>query len=186
MRSPTSWSVSGSRSGTSWPSRSKPARRSGRGLLDRQGVLQAVRAGLHRRRRARPDPGAHRLPRTAEDVYLYRTRMPPETARKFFMEYIREINSLKQHPNGTTRSPRTAPRRGAAHPRLRRQGSTTTGRCCSPATRPSMPTKTGGLDTRIPFEELRKLSYINPRARALGDDPEFSRKIREGLPAPGR
>ena len=43
----------------------------------------------------------------------------------------------------------------------------------------------GALDTRIPFEELRKLSYINPKARAVGDDPEFSRKIREGLPNPG-
>ena len=41
-----------------------------------------------------------------------------------------------------------------------------------------------GLDTRIPFEELRKLSYVNPKAVALGDDPEFSRKIREGLPRP--
>jgi hypothetical protein len=40
----------------------------------------------------------------------------------------------------------------------------------------------GALDTRIPFEEFRKLSYINPKARAIGDDLEFSRKIREGLP----
>jgi len=40
----------------------------------------------------------------------------------------------------------------------------------------------GSLDTRIPFEELRKLSYINPKAHAIGDDPQFSRKIREGLP----
>jgi len=40
----------------------------------------------------------------------------------------------------------------------------------------------GSLDTRIPFEELRKLSYINPKARAVGDDSEFSRKIRESLP----
>ena len=44
----------------------------------------------------------------------------------------------------------------------------------------------GGLDTDIPFAELRKLSYVNPKARALGDDPEFSRKLREGLPAPWR
>ena len=49
-----------------------------------------------------------------------------------------------------------------------------------------MPTRLGGLDTGIPFAELRKLSYVNPRARALGDDPEFSRKLREGLPAPWR
>jgi hypothetical protein len=44
----------------------------------------------------------------------------------------------------------------------------------------------GALDKRIPFEKLYKLSLVNPKARALGDDPEFSRKIREGLPRPGR
>jgi hypothetical protein len=42
----------------------------------------------------------------------------------------------------------------------------------------------GSLDTRIPFEELRKLSCINPKASAVGDDPEFSRKIPESLPGP--
>ena len=42
----------------------------------------------------------------------------------------------------------------------------------------------GALDTTISFEELRKRSHINPKARAIGDDPAFSRKIREGLPRP--
>ena len=40
------------------------------------------------------------------------------------------------------------------------------------------------LDTRIPFKELRKLSYITPKAKAVGDDPEFSRKTPESLPGP--
>jgi hypothetical protein len=44
----------------------------------------------------------------------------------------------------------------------------------------------GGLDRRLPFEELKRQSYTNPRARAAGDDPEFSRKLRTGLPRPGR
>ncbi|MCU0540182.1 MAG: hypothetical protein MUF46_09905 [Desulfobacterales bacterium] len=43
----------------------------------------------------------------------------------------------------------------------------------------------GALDSRLPFEELRALSHINPKARAVGDDPEFSRKIRADLPKPG-
>jgi hypothetical protein len=42
----------------------------------------------------------------------------------------------------------------------------------------------GALDTRIPFEELKRRSYINPKAQAIGNDPDFSRKIREGIPSP--
>lgn len=42
----------------------------------------------------------------------------------------------------------------------------------------------GALDTRLPFQELRKLSYINPKAHVIRNDPDFSRKIREGLPRP--
>ncbi len=42
----------------------------------------------------------------------------------------------------------------------------------------------GALDIRIPFEELKRRSYINPKAHTIGNDPDFSRKIREGLPLP--
>jgi hypothetical protein len=43
----------------------------------------------------------------------------------------------------------------------------------------------GGLDTRLPFEVLRRTSLINERANRAGNDPGFSEKIREGLPLPG-
>ena len=43
----------------------------------------------------------------------------------------------------------------------------------------------GALDTSIPFVELKKLSHINPKAHVFGNDLEFSRKIREGLPNTG-
>jgi hypothetical protein len=121
-----------------------------------------------------------------EDVYLYRTRMPPETARKFFMEYVQEINSLKQHAQwyNTLTSNCTVDiiklirdfgGRATYNWKVLLSGYT-----------PLYAYELGGLDTSIPFAELRKLSYVNPRARALGDDPEFSRKLREGLPAPWR
>ncbi|MCI0587507.1 MAG: DUF4105 domain-containing protein [Planctomycetes bacterium] len=42
----------------------------------------------------------------------------------------------------------------------------------------------GGLDKSLPFEELRAKSLINERAQAAGDSPDFSRRIREGLPIP--
>jgi hypothetical protein len=124
--------------------------------------------------------------RPPEDVYLYRTRMPRENARKFFMEYVRQINSMKDHPEwyntvtsnctvDVVRLIRDAGGKAGYNWKVLLSGYT-----------PLYAYELGGLDTRIPFEELRKLSYINPRAVAIGDDPEFSMKIREGLPTPAR
>ena len=39
----------------------------------------------------------------------------------------------------------------------------------------------GRLDTSLPFDELRRRSRVNERAVA-DDAPDFSRRIREGLP----
>ena len=40
----------------------------------------------------------------------------------------------------------------------------------------------GSIDTSLPFAELKRLSRINDRARAADRDPDFSRRIRDGLP----
>ncbi|MGA8020911.1 MAG: DUF4105 domain-containing protein [Desulfobacterales bacterium] len=120
-----------------------------------------------------------------EDVYLYRLRMPTSNARKFFMEYIRQINSLKESPewyntlttNCTTnvvRHVRTFEGRVKYNWKVLLSGYAT-----------QYAYELGALDTRLSFDELRKRSYINPKASALGDDPDFSRKIRQGLPRPG-
>ena len=121
-----------------------------------------------------------------EDVYLYRARMTPENSRKFFMEYIRQINSMKENPewyntlttNCTTDVVRLIRDFGGR--------ATYNWKVLLSGYAPQYAYELGSLDTRIPFEELRKLSYINPKTRAVGDDPEFSRKIRAGLPRPGR
>jgi hypothetical protein len=42
----------------------------------------------------------------------------------------------------------------------------------------------GRLDTSKPFAELEKMSHVNARAHAADKDPEFSQRIREGLPRP--
>jgi hypothetical protein len=121
-----------------------------------------------------------------EDVYLFRTRMSPENARKFFMEYIRQINSMKENPewyntlttNCTTDVVRLIRAFGGQ--------ATYNWKVLLSGYAPQYAYERGALDKRIPFEKLHKLSLVNPKARALGDDPEFSRKIREGLPRPGR
>jgi hypothetical protein len=42
----------------------------------------------------------------------------------------------------------------------------------------------GSLDTSLPFAELRSISLINDQAHAADQDPDFSARIREGLPRP--
>jgi hypothetical protein len=117
-----------------------------------------------------------------EDVYLYRGHMTPENSRKFFMEYVRQINSLKENPEWyntlTTNCTTDVVRLSRAYGGKARYNW----KVLLSGYAPQYAYQNGSLDTRIPFEELRKLSYINPKARAIGDDPRFSRKIREGLP----
>jgi hypothetical protein len=42
----------------------------------------------------------------------------------------------------------------------------------------------GSLDTSMPFAELKAISLINAKAHAADQDPDFSARIREGLPRP--
>ena len=120
--------------------------------------------------------------RKGEDIYLYRTMSSPEKARERFLEYVHSLNVL--------------------HTRPRWYNAITTN--CTTAIRAQRPTgermpwdwrillngkademmyqrhliATGGL----PFGELKKRSLIDERARAADQDPEFSQRIRQGLP----
>jgi hypothetical protein len=40
----------------------------------------------------------------------------------------------------------------------------------------------GAIDRSLPFPVLKARSHVNERAKAAGEDPRFSARIREGLP----
>ena len=42
----------------------------------------------------------------------------------------------------------------------------------------------GGLDTSLPFEQIKRRSYINPVAQAADKAEDFSQQIRVNLPKP--
>jgi hypothetical protein len=42
----------------------------------------------------------------------------------------------------------------------------------------------GSLDTSMPFTELKARSLINDQAHAADQAPDFSARIRDGLPRP--
>jgi hypothetical protein len=114
----------------------------------------------------------------------FRTRMSHENACKYFLEYIRQINSIRDQPEWYNTLTTNCTTNVVRHVRAFGGLAKYTWKVLLSGHAPQYAYELGSLDTSIPFEVLRKRSYINPKTRVVGDDPEFSRKIREGLPRP--
>lgn len=117
-----------------------------------------------------------------EDVYLYRLNVPMDFARKVFLDYLREVNSLKDHPQwyrAITTNCTTSIRHHTAqfNPDARWDW-----RIIVNGYIDEMLYEEGRLDRSLPFPELKKRSHINERARSVKDVADFSRLIRVGLP----
>ena len=117
-----------------------------------------------------------------EDVYLYPVHGPIENGRRVFLEYMHQINTLKDKPefyntlttNCTTaiwQNTRINPGHVAFSWKLLLSGHV-----------PEYLYEAGRLDTSLPFEDLKKRSRINDAAQAADRAPDFSRRIRAALP----
>ena len=119
-----------------------------------------------------------------EDVYLYRTTLTPEQAREVLLSYVRRANALKARPefyNALTSNCATNVLDHARDGGLPAEMSwdiMLSGYAARQAYR------NGRIDTSMPFEQLEKRSRINDAALAAGNDPDFSKAIRAGLPNP--
>ncbi len=116
----------------------------------------------------------------SEEVYLYRLKMPRENARKFFMEYINQVNAMKKKPEWYNTLTTNCTTNVVRHVRAFGGRAKYNWKVLLSGYAPQYVYELGALDSRLPFDELRKRSYINSKAHAIGDDPDFSRKIREG------
>lgn len=119
-----------------------------------------------------------------EDVYLYRIRMPPANRRALFLEYVRQINALHERAQWYNTLTTNCTTNVVRHTRTYGGRARYNWRVLLSGHAPRYAYDLGGLDTSLPFEELRRMSLVNPKARAVGDAPDFSRRIREGLPLP--
>ncbi|MEO8426118.1 MAG: DUF4105 domain-containing protein [Verrucomicrobiota bacterium] len=119
--------------------------------------------------------------RHGEEVYLFRLRGSPEQARKFFLDYLRRMNSLRQRPewysavtdNCTTgiRMQRAADDRAPWDWRMLVNGHGDT-----------LLYERGMIATNLPLADLKQRCHINERARAADNSTDFSRQIRIGVP----
>jgi hypothetical protein len=116
-----------------------------------------------------------------EDIYLYRLKSTPEMARASFLEYIRTLNVLHDHPrwyNAVTDNCTTAIR----HQRAVSERMPLDWRMLINGYGDQMLYERGEIDTSLPFAELKRRSLIDDRAKAADHAPDFSALIRVGLP----
>lgn len=119
-----------------------------------------------------------------EDVYVYRLHGPLENGRRVFLQYMQRINDLKAKPefyntlidNCTTGIWMNA-RINPGHVPL-------SWKVFASGYLPEYLHGVGMLAPGVPFAELQRLGYINPRAQAADEAADFSRLIRVGLPGP--
>jgi len=117
-----------------------------------------------------------------EQAYLYRLRVPRDAARAFLREYLREVNELAAQPrwyNALTHNCTTTIR---YHAQQVGESRRLDWRLFANGRADEMLYDQGRLDTTLPFPELKARSDITSKAKAADADPEFSARIRDGLP----
>ncbi len=117
-----------------------------------------------------------------EQVYLYRIHMPAAQARALLVDYLEEVNRLGAHPrwyNALTQNCTTTIR---GHVQGVGAGGRLDWRLLANGHIDELLYQRGQIDTGLPFAELRARSNITEKAKAAGDSPDFSARIRAGLP----
>jgi hypothetical protein len=116
-----------------------------------------------------------------EDVYVYRVHGPVENGRRLFLQYIKEINALKDRPQwyntlstNCTTAIWTHTRINPGHPPL-------SWKVLASGYVPEYLYEIGRLGSDLPFAELQRRAHVNARAQAADRAADFSRKIRAGL-----
>ena len=118
-----------------------------------------------------------------EDVHLYRIRGSPAFARAMLLDYLESVNRLAHAPqwyNALTHNCTTTIRR---HAQAVGTGNPFDWRILANGYLDELGYKRHQINTSLPFPELRQKSDITARARGPVDRADFSRLIREGLPA---
>ena len=118
-----------------------------------------------------------------ERVFLYRLRGSPALARRLLVSYLDQINRLARTPqwyNALTHNCTTAVR-GHMVPYVK--NAVWSWKILLNGRLDEHLYAIGAVRQDLPLAELRARGHVNDRARAAEHDPDFSRQIREGVPA---
>jgi Domain of unknown function (DUF4105) len=119
-----------------------------------------------------------------ENVYIYRTRAPLRNIRRIFLDYIKNMNDMRERPRFYNTLTTNCTTTILMHTRINPESPPMSWKVLLSGYVPEYLYELGRIDTTKPFPELEKLSRVNPHAQAADTDPDFSQRIRVRLPLP--
>jgi len=117
-----------------------------------------------------------------EDVYLFRTIGPLENGRRVFLDYMRDINELREHPRFYNTLTTNCTTMILAHTMVNPGHLPYSWKILLSGYTPEYAYDMGRLERSLPFAELKRRVHVNAAAQAADHAPDFSQRIRAGLP----
>jgi hypothetical protein len=119
-----------------------------------------------------------------EDVYVYRVKAPLVNIRRGFLDYVKTMNEMRERPQFYNTLTTNCTTSILFHTRMNPESPPLSWKILLSGYVPDYLYELGRLDNTRSFVELERISRVNERAHAVGEDAAFSRRIREGLPNP--
>ena len=119
-----------------------------------------------------------------EDVYVYRMKGSAENGRRVFLQYMDEINALKDRPDWYNTLVTNCTTAIWMHTRINPDHPPLSWKILASGYVPEYLYEIGKLDVKLPFAEVQRRAHVNARARAADKAADFSRQIRVAWPEP--
>jgi hypothetical protein len=113
-----------------------------------------------------------------EDVYVYRLQGPRENLRRFFLDYVKTMNDMREHPQFYNTLTTNCTTSVLLHTRVNQTSPPWSWKILLSGYMPQYAYELGRLDQRVPFVELERQARVNDRAHGAERRPDFSQRIR--------
>ena len=114
-----------------------------------------------------------------EDVYVYRVRGPIENGRRVFLEYLKQINSLRNSPEFYNTLTANCTVAIWYNTLVNAEHLPLNWKILASGYLPEYLYEAGRLDSSVNFATLRQRAHVNARAQAADAAADFSRFIRQ-------
>ena len=117
-----------------------------------------------------------------EEVYMFRTVGTIENGRRVFLDYVEDMNLIRDHPRFYNTLTTNCTTMILAHTTVNPGHMPMSWKVLLSGYAAEYAYDQGRLDQSLSFPELKRRGHINARAQAADKSPDFSRLIRVGMP----
>jgi len=116
-----------------------------------------------------------------EDVYVYRIQGSRENLRRVFLDYVKTMNDMRDHPQFYNTLTTNCTTTVLMHSHVNPESPPWSWKILLSGYLPQYVYELGKLGRTLPFTELERRAWVNQRAHAADRDPMFSQRIREAV-----